>query len=288
MGCIEKYIINLAERKLGMTNNKYFMGTDQSEEKRLEMLNKIYNPFTFNFLQGKGLTNGMTILEYGCGLGIVAIELAKHIGRNGQVIAIDSSEFMLEKARQRAKKANVNNIEFKCCNIEGMLHLDQTFDLIYGRWVLIFTHNTKKVLENLIVHLKPGGSLICEELNFLESGCFSYPSNPLVDKYHKIIFDNSAIAKLHENTASTLYHEFNQQYLENIYIKANQPILVDHDEKSIYRLGLLSMYKTILSNQLCTENDLNSLIDQFIHIEENDTVLGTYRNLLISGTKPLK
>lgn len=269
-----------------MASNKYFLATDKVEHKRLEILNKIYNPATFSFLIENGLTENMTILEYGCGSGIFAVELAKYVEKIGKVIAIDASEELLQKARETAKAANVHNIEFKLCNVESMPELNQKFDLIFGRWVLIFTHNTRRVLDNLIMHLKPGGSLICEELNFLESGHFSYPPEPLIDKYHKIIFDNSAIARLNPNTANTLYNEFSHLNLKNIHIKANQPILITPEEKSLYRLGLLSMYKTILNNKLCSESELQSMIDQFIVIEKNDTVMGTYRDLLISGTKP--
>lgn len=270
-----------------MENDTYFMTTDQYEQLRLSTLNKIYNPATISLLRSSGVKEGMTILEYGCGVGIFTIELAKYIDKNGKIVAIDSSEALLNKARDNAKKANIHNIEFMLCKIEDMSNLNQQFDFIYGRWVLIFTQNIKTILAHLVEHLKPGGKLICEELNFEESGHFSYPHEDAVDKYHQFALSNCIAGSLNINLANTLFQEFKQQSLKNIDIKINQPILITEEEKSVYRLGLITMSKAILNNKLCTETELQNLIEKFNWIEKNDTVIGCFRNLIISGRKSL-
>lgn len=267
----------------------YFLATSDYNRTRLEILNRVYNQATLNVLVDHGLKKVISILVCECSAGFFAIELAKYLGSKSNVVSIviDSDEDSLNKARDNAKKANVHNIEFKHCNIEDMSNLNLKFDLIYGRWVLIFTQNIKRILSQLVNHLKPGGKLICEELNFEESGHFSYPHEDAIDKYHQFALSNSIAGNLNINLANTLYHEFKQQSLESIDIKINQPILITEEEKSVYRLGLITMSKAILNNNLCTETELKTLIDKFNYIEKNDTVIGCFRNLIIRGSKPL-
>jgi SAM-dependent methyltransferase len=49
-----------------------------------------------------GLGQGMSVLEIGCGTGVVARELARVVGRAGRVVGIDVSPALLEHARRRA------------------------------------------------------------------------------------------------------------------------------------------------------------------------------------------
>lgn len=269
-----------------MKNEKYFMKTDDVEHQRLTQLNKVYNPYTFELLKSYLVKDNISILEYGCGNGIFAIELAKYLGNTCKIVAIDSSESLLQKARENAEAQDITNIEFRSCNIENMEDLDQKFDIIYGRWVLIFTHNISAILTQLTSHLKPNGSLICEELNFAESGHFSSPHEMAVDTYHKFGLKNATAAKLEQNTANILYKEFKSQKLTNIKIKLNQPMLVSPEEKSVYRLGLISMSDAIIKNNLCTKQELQKLIEEFDQIEtDSNKIIGCFRNFIVSGSK---
>ncbi len=53
-----------------------------------------------------------TILDIATGTGLFAIEAAKKIGDNGRVIGIDIAHLMLAEAQKKAKKLNLNNIQF--------------------------------------------------------------------------------------------------------------------------------------------------------------------------------
>ncbi len=268
-----------------MTNNQYFLATGENDRQRLEILNKMYNYSTLDFLIASGLKKGMTILEYGCGAGFLTVELAKHVGSTGRVIAIDSSLDSLQVAQEIAKKAKISNIEFKKDDVDNLSHLDIKVDLVYGRWALIYSSDLPTALKKLVYKLKPGGILACEELDFAQNCHFSYPVEPLLNQYHEFAFNNCLCAGLNPDTACQLYHEFKQLSLENLYIKTNQPIRITPEEKSSYRLGLLAMFDTILQNKLCTKDELLNMIESFRKIEESDTIIGGFRNILISGTK---
>ncbi len=147
----------------------------------------------------------------------------------------------------------------------------------------IYNNILEGCIEQLQKSLKPCGKLICEELNFEEHGSFSYPYEKLINDYHTLAFKNSQKLNLEPNTASKLYNLFKTKNFTDITITANQPLRTSEEEKSVYRLGLESMSSSILENKLCTENELSEMIKQMLRIEKNNSIIGGYRNLIISG-----
>jgi SAM-dependent methyltransferase len=95
----------------------------------------------------------VSILEYGCGVGRLAIPLAK---RGGRVTAVDRSPAMLAVAKQEAERHAVPHIEFLS---SGELAADRKFDLIVSH--LVFQRLPEadglRLLSRLLSHLGPGG-----------------------------------------------------------------------------------------------------------------------------------
>jgi ubiquinone/menaquinone biosynthesis C-methylase UbiE len=56
-----------------------------------------------------GVKPGMNVCDMGCGNGFYTIKMAKMVGKNGQVYAVDIQPEMLVKLKQRAKIAKVEN-----------------------------------------------------------------------------------------------------------------------------------------------------------------------------------
>jgi len=69
-------------------------------------------------LTNLGVKPGMVVCDMGCGNGFYAVQLAKLVGPQGKVLAVDIQPEMLKLLRQRAKRADVENIE----PIQGQLH----------------------------------------------------------------------------------------------------------------------------------------------------------------------
>jgi precorrin-6B methylase 2 len=75
------------------------------------------NPFTSTnrsavIVRQLDLRPGMRVLDVGCGPGCVTVPLAQAVGSDGEVVAIDVQQGMLDRAKQRADTANVRNIRF--------------------------------------------------------------------------------------------------------------------------------------------------------------------------------
>ena len=61
------------------------------------------------------LHRGDTVVEIGCGTGLNFDLLEQMVGAKGKIIGVDISEAMLERARNRVRRAGWNNIDLVCC-----------------------------------------------------------------------------------------------------------------------------------------------------------------------------
>ncbi len=62
-------------------------------------------------LKELGVKRGMTVCDMGCGNGFYTLQLAKMVGPQGKVLAVDIQPEMLRLLQARAKAARIRNIE---------------------------------------------------------------------------------------------------------------------------------------------------------------------------------
>src|SRR2546422_7691988 len=75
-----------------------------------------------------GLPPGSTVLEVGCGAGLMAVALAR---RGLRVYAIDAVAAMIDLARTRAAEARVSHlVEVRKSDVHALDFEDATFDLV--------------------------------------------------------------------------------------------------------------------------------------------------------------
>ena len=269
-----------------MTKDTYFLSTGEIDRERLTILSEILNPHALQFMKESGLKPGMTVLEFGCGTGHMACELAKAVGPTGKIIATDFSEAQLDVARETAKAAGIHNIEFKCCDVRDIASLNTQFDFAYGRWVIFFTPNPEETLAGLHATLAAGGTLCYESLNFEDHGHFSFPHQSLLEEWHQICLRNANALNLETNLASHLYSLFKKCHFKNLKIKTHQPVLITPKEKSVYRLGLLTSKDFMLKHSIMNETEWHEICQRLSELEQNPEVIcGFFRNILVSGKK---
>ena len=96
----------------------------------------------------------MSVLEYGCGPGRLALPLAR---RPGSVTAVDRSPVMLDLARREAERHGLEHIVFQ--TPAELFAAPRTFDLVVCYQVLqrLPPHEAKALLDHLIGLVGPGG-----------------------------------------------------------------------------------------------------------------------------------
>ncbi len=109
---------------------------------------------------------GMVVVDAGCGPGRLTIPLARHVGAQGKVVALDIQSGMLEQVRKKAHAAALYNIQFVHAGVgEGKLG-DNQFDRALLVTVLGEIPDRKAALHELFSALQPGGILSVTEIIF--------------------------------------------------------------------------------------------------------------------------
>jgi len=108
-------------------------------------------------LANLGIKRGMTVCDMGCGNGFYSLQLAKMVGPEGRVLAVDVQPQMLLMLRQRAEKAGIDNIT----PILGSFHNPRlptgTIDLVLMVDVYHEFSHPEHMLAAMHAGLKPDG-----------------------------------------------------------------------------------------------------------------------------------
>lgn len=158
----------------------YLFAQATDEVRRLKRQSEYFHRCTSAFLESAGITTGMKVLDVGTGIGDVAFMLTERVGPRGTVVGIDINPAMIDLARQRAQSAGFTNVSFFQGDI-GQFSLDDQFDAVVGRLVLMYMKDRVTVLRRLRQHLRPGGMLAFQELDLTLAGT-GLPAAPLVEQ----------------------------------------------------------------------------------------------------------
>ena len=124
--------------------------------RRLRMLEECYDQATTRRLRAIGVSSGWRCLEVGAGGGSIAAFLARQVGSQGTVTAIDlDTRFLAE--------IEADNLEVIEADLTTTELPEQTFDLVYCRAVLMHLPARHQVLQSLVAGLRPGGWILIEE-----------------------------------------------------------------------------------------------------------------------------
>ncbi|HEX8035016.1 MAG TPA: class I SAM-dependent methyltransferase [Ktedonobacterales bacterium] len=158
----------------------YLFAQAPDEARRLRRQSEYFRRFTSAFLESAGITAGMKVLDVGTGIGDVSFLLAERVGPQGTVVGVDMNPAMIDLSRQRAQAAGFTNVSFLQGDILHMA-LDDQFDAVVGRLVLMYVKDRVAALRRLSQHLRPGGMLAFQELDLTLAGT-SLPPAPLVEQ----------------------------------------------------------------------------------------------------------
>jgi len=100
---------------------------------------------------------GETVLDLGSGGGIDVLLSAKRVGLAGKAHGLDMTDEMLALARENARKAGVENVEFHKGYIEQIPLADASVDVVISNCVINLSHDKAKVLREVARVLRPGG-----------------------------------------------------------------------------------------------------------------------------------
>lgn len=119
----------------------------------------LFEPWTNQLIVDNGPWNSYYVLDLACGTGVVTKELAKNIGPNGKIIALDMNSQMLNVAKSKCNEW-ANNIEFIKGTADSLDISDNSMDKVVCQQGFQFFPNKKAAAREIYRVLKPGGKAI--------------------------------------------------------------------------------------------------------------------------------
>ncbi len=104
----------------------------------------------------KYLRGSDVLLDYGCGTGALAVELA---GSVKTVQGIDISSKMIAAAKRKAEERNIENIDFRQSTLFDHRLEKESFDVVLASGILHFIKDPQKAVQRIYELLKPGDGL---------------------------------------------------------------------------------------------------------------------------------
>lgn len=105
-----------------------------------------------------GITNGLAVLDLGCGDGTTAIPAAK---RGATVLGVDIAANLVEAGNRRAKAAGLTNCHFQEGDATDLHDLaDDSFDMAISIFGAMFAPKPFDVAKEMVRVTRPGGRVV--------------------------------------------------------------------------------------------------------------------------------
>lgn len=184
------YLGRIVAKPMSHLGAAWLIRSDRDEEERTSE--------SFRQLE---LVEGMTVCDLGCGNGYWTIPMAREIGAEGRVLAVDIQREMLIKLRERSGRAKVDNIEPVLGDIDNPNLPEGEVDLLLMVDVYHEFSHPESMLWHIRRSLKPSG--VVALLEYREEDP-TVPIKPL----HKM--SKRQIIKEYEKNGLKLVREYNK------------------------------------------------------------------------------
>lgn len=266
---------------------KYTLAVGKQDEKRLTALNHICNPLTQQFLNNSGLSlQGKHVIDLGCGIGMMSVELAKRVGPMGRVTAIDISEEQLALAREYAQLQGVHNIHFVCHGAYALHELKLQADMVYIRFLLEHLNQPLEALKQAILSLHPGAYLFCETITSY-AAMFSDPPVAPFDRWREAILLQPELYNTDFYIGKCLASHYQALGVNPIQCELRQPILPPGENRAHFLSGLKpdSIRARYVEKGFFTEEDIQAIADDIVDLGYEDVWLTFPQYIQILGKK---
>lgn len=140
------------------------------------------------------LSDGLSILDVGCGPGNITAELASRVG-SAKVIGIDLSKEVIARAKSEFESLDRENLSFDVGDVYGLDFSDGCFDVVYAHQVLQHLSDPVAALGEMRRVLKPGGLLAVRDADY--SAFVWLPGDPVLTHWLEVY--QQITAKNHAN-----------------------------------------------------------------------------------------
>ncbi|MEM2965693.1 MAG: class I SAM-dependent methyltransferase [Candidatus Nitrosocaldaceae archaeon] len=256
-----------------MDMESYIFGHSDIEHLRLKLQAELFEEESKRTLELAGIKKGMKCVDFGCGNGYTSILLAKLVGEEGKVTAVDISEDALHAAEDNAKRYGINNIEFVKASIYDS-KLEEDYDLAYSRFLFTHLAYPERAVKEFVRVVKHNGIVAVEDFN--HELRITYPYNKHLERLRACMIESLKREGAIYDTAGMLYGMFKDC---NIDAKVSLyaiccPMNYRYNMLPILFANVLK--DNFISNGLISESEYEDIINGVKEFAQNNNAILLY------------
>lgn len=229
-------------------------------------------------LAAMGLRRGESLLDAGCGTGLLLEMQAKAVDSAGRAEGVDLSNDMLDVARERC--SNLLQVTLQQGSVETLNFDDASFDALSCTQTLLYVKDMAKALQEFYRVLKPGGRIAIIETDW--RGAIINASDPAMSRR---IFDAWDGAIANPNLPRRLSGLLTGLGFSGLRVEAIPVLNASYSETSFAAPMLGNFSSNAAKHEAITEDEADAWMRDQMELAQRDEFFFCVNRFLFSATK---
>jgi SAM-dependent methyltransferase len=265
-------------------SDPYVLATGAAAVRRLHVLHDVYAPAGKRILQKAGLTKGMKVADFGCGVGVVTRMLAEIVGPAGRVTGIDVNGAQLQEAAEYCAREGMKNVSFVEASAERSALPRNSFDVVYCRFLLLHLKDPAACLREMSAVLRPGGILVVEDGDL--ASATSVPRSAM-DAFANLFGQLGPIRGVNYSLAKDLFHMVMAAGFPEPDIEIHQPAILRGENRYFLKWSVEEAGPALINAGILTADAFaRTLAEMQSAIEDPNILILAPRMSIVWARKP--
>ncbi|WP_176091327.1 class I SAM-dependent methyltransferase [Burkholderia ambifaria] len=244
-------------------NPHYMLATGDADHERLDILAEIYDASSHAFLSDILCGAVRSVVDVGCGHGGMVRRFSRMLEPGTDVVGLDCCSQQIAFCEASRVHPEPVRLEFWHADIAQSRLWRRTFDLVYGRLVLLHIADWQTSLTNIRSLCRLGGHIVLEEPAF---PFFTYPESARLQRANDLGVKLAAMRQLRFDCAPHLWSRLQTLGLEVHDVRFYQPALVTERQKMLLYHSFIQIREPLMAAGLAGENEIDDIAREMLVI----------------------